>query len=147
MLESAISARQEIPDLSPWPTPLGLLARVRAELGDRTNARALLGEARTIVEAYPDAGMFPDLLEHQERELGKRRQSEPMLDEELTDRELAVLRLFDGELSHRQLGESLFVSINTIKTHVRSIYRKLGVSSRDEALEIARESGIVNWEV
>jgi len=133
--------------ISPWPTHLGLLvlARVMAELGDRTNSRALLGEARTIVEAYPDAGIFPDLLEHQERGLGKRRQSEPMLDGDLTDRELAVLRHFDGELSHRQIGESLYVSINTIKTHFRSIYRKLGVSSRDEALERARERGIVNW--
>lgn len=94
MLESALSACQEIPDLSPWPTPLGLLAlaRVRAEFGDRANTRALLGEARTIVEAYPDAGMFSDLLEHLERELGKRRQSEPMLDGELTDRELAAYR-------------------------------------------------------
>lgn len=149
VLEEALSARREIPDLSPWPTALGLLAlaRVRAELGDRAKARVLLDEARTIVEAYPDAGIFPDLLEHQERELGKRKQSEPMLDGELTDRELAVLRLFHGDLSHRQIGESLYVSINTVKTHVKSIYRKLGVSSRDEALERARERGIVKWEV
>ncbi len=103
--------------ISPRPTHLGLfvLARVRAELGDRTNARALLGEARTIVEAYPDAGMFPDLLEHQERELDNGRQREPALNGELTDRELAVLRLFDGDLSHRQIGECLYVSINTIR--------------------------------
>jgi LuxR family maltose regulon positive regulatory protein len=53
------------------------------------------------------------------------------------------LRLFDGELSQRQIGENLFVSINTVKSHVKSIYRKLGVSSREEALERAREQALI----
>jgi LuxR family maltose regulon positive regulatory protein len=95
------------------------------------------------VEAYPDAGILPTLLERQERELNKRRRRETALTEELTARELAVLRLFDGERSHRQMEESLYVSINTVKTHVKSIYRKLGVSSRDEALTRAREKALL----
>jgi LuxR family maltose regulon positive regulatory protein len=131
--------------VNPWPTLLGLLAlvRVRAAVDDRAGALALLDEAREVVEAYPDAGMFPELLKRQERELGKRRQKETALTEELTDRELAVLRLFDGDLSHRQMGQSLYVSVNTVKTHVKSIYRKLGVSSRDGALERARERALI----
>jgi len=104
------------------------LARVRCTLGDRAAARKLLEEVREIVEAYPDAGIFPDLIERQERELGKGSQRGPSPDGKLTDRERAVLRLFDGELSQRQIGENLFVSINTVKSHVKSIYRKLGVS-------------------
>lgn len=145
MLEEALSTRRRVPDLSPWPTPLALLAlaRVRSARRDRAGARSLLREARTIVEAYPDAGILPTLLERQERELNKRRRRETALTEELTARELAVLRLFDGERSHRQMEESLYVSINTVKTHVKSIYRKLGVSSRDEALTRAREKALL----
>jgi ATP/maltotriose-dependent transcriptional regulator MalT len=45
--------------------------------------------------------------------------------------------------SHRQIGQSLYVYINTVKTHVRSIYRKLGVSSRDDALQRAREIALI----
>jgi LuxR family maltose regulon positive regulatory protein len=139
-LESALSVRRS-QDVNPWPTLLGLLAlaKVRSERGDRAGARTLLDEARDTIDAYPDAGIFPDLLEQQERELGKRRQKETAHNGELTERELAVLRLFDGELSHRQIGENLYVSLNTVKTHVRSIYRKLGVSSREQALEQARK--------
>jgi LuxR family maltose regulon positive regulatory protein len=141
VLEEVLFARRKIPDLSPWPTPLALLAlgKVRSERSDFTGARELLDEARKIVESYPDAGIFPVLLERQERELGRRRHKGTAQNGELTERELAVLRLFDGELSHRQIGENLYVSLNTVKTHVRSIYRKLGVSSREAALERARE--------
>jgi LuxR family transcriptional regulator, maltose regulon positive regulatory protein len=143
-LESGLSARRS-QDVNPWPTLLGLLAlaRVRAARGDRTGARALLGEARDVVEAYPDAGIFPDLLKRQERELIKGRERESALTEALTERELAVLRLFDGDDSYRQIGQTLYVSINTVKTHVRSIFRKLEVSSRDEALERARERALI----
>jgi len=143
-LKNGLSERRS-KDVNPWPTLLGLLAlaRVRAALDDRVGARALLDEAREVVDAYPDAGIFPELLERQEHELGKRRQREAALTEELTDRELAVLRLFDGELSHRQIGQSLYVSVNTVKTHVKSIYRKLGVSSRDAALERARAKALI----
>ena len=73
--------------------------------------------------------MFPDLLERQEHELSKRRRTESALTEVLTERELAVLRLFDGDDSYRQIGQSLYVSVNTVKTHVRSIFRK-GILAR-----------------
>jgi LuxR family maltose regulon positive regulatory protein len=143
-LERGLSARRSH-DVNPWPTLLGLLslARVKEARGDRAGARMLLDEARDVVEAYPDAGIIPELLERQERELGQRRQRETELTEVLTDRELAVLRLFDGDDTYRQIGQSLYVSVNTVKTHVRSIFRKLGVSSRDEALERARERALI----
>jgi LuxR family maltose regulon positive regulatory protein len=60
----------------------------------------------------------------------------------LTERELAVLRLLDGERSNREIGRILYVSPNTIKAHVKSIYRKLGVSSREEAAEQGRARGL-----
>ena len=45
----------------------------------------------------------------------------------LTERELAVLQLLPGTLSLREIAEKLYVSLNTVKTHVQAIYRKLGV--------------------
>src|SRR5215208_1458343 len=93
-LESGLSARRRLPGLSPWPTLIGLLALapVRAARGDRAGGRAVLAEARDILEAFPDAGMFPELLERQERRLRAREPREGQLDGELTERELDVLR-------------------------------------------------------
>jgi LuxR family maltose regulon positive regulatory protein len=60
-------------------------------------------------------------------------------DQELTQRELRVLKLLHGDLSERAIGRELYVAHNTVHSHVRSIYRKLGVSSRASALQRARE--------
>jgi ATP/maltotriose-dependent transcriptional regulator MalT len=57
----------------------------------------------------------------------------------LTDRELTILRLLPTRLSQREIADELFVSVNTVKTHSRAIYRKLGVSSRQAATDRARE--------
>lgn len=62
---------------------------------------------------------------------------------ELTDRELAVLRLLPGRLTQREIGNALYLSMNTVKTHIRNIYGKLAVSSRDEAVEVARSMGLL----
>ena len=63
--------------------------------------------------------------------------------ETLTERELRVLRLLASDLSERDIGRELYVSHNTVHSHVRSIYRKLGVSSRARALERTRELRIL----
>ena len=137
-LESGLSARRRLRAMSPWPTLVGLLALAQVLIArrDRSEARAVLTEARTIVEVYPDAGIFPDLFERQERKLRRTRRSRTgSLDGQLTERELEVLRLLDGDLPVSELGKLLYVSPSTIRTHVKSIYRKLGVSSRKEAVE------------
>lgn len=56
----------------------------------------------------------------------------------LTERERRVLRLLATDLSYAEIAAELVVSINTIKTQVKSIYRKLNIGSRDEAKEISR---------
>jgi len=56
----------------------------------------------------------------------------------LTDSELAVLRFLPSHLTNQEIAESLFLSINTVKTHLRSAYRKLGVASRRAAIARAR---------
>ena len=63
--------------------------------------------------------------------------------EELTERELTVLRLLPSELSQREIGAALYVSLNTVKSHARSIYRKLNVDTRDEAVSRARSAGLL----
>jgi LuxR family transcriptional regulator, maltose regulon positive regulatory protein len=144
-LESGLSARRRLPGLSPWPTLIGLLAlaQVHAVRGDRAGARTVLAEARTILERYPDAGIFPELLERQERKLRARKPREGQLDGELTERELDVLRLLGGESSVRQIAQSLYVAPSTVRTQVKSVYRKLGVSSRKEAVEEAHVRGLI----
>jgi LuxR family transcriptional regulator, maltose regulon positive regulatory protein len=57
---------------------------------------------------------------------------------ELSERELAVLRLLASKLSQREIAAELYVSFNTVKTHTRAIFRKLGVASRAEAVDRAR---------
>jgi LuxR family maltose regulon positive regulatory protein len=59
--------------------------------------------------------------------------------ETLSQQELRVLRLLVAGLSNVDIARELVVSTNTVKTHVKSIYRKLNISSRDEAREVARE--------
>jgi LuxR family transcriptional regulator, maltose regulon positive regulatory protein len=54
-----------------------------------------------------------------------------------------VLRLLPTELTLREIGRELFVAHNTVKSHTRTIYAKLGVGSRDEAVIAARGAGIL----
>ena len=76
-------------------------------------------------------------------ESSARKPRQGQLDGELTERELAVLRLLVGELSTSQIAQNLYVSPSTVRTHVKSIYRKLGVSSRKDAVLEARVKRLV----
>ena len=62
----------------------------------------------------------------------------------LTGAELRLLPLLATHLSFREIGERLYVSRNTIKTQAISVYRKLGVSSRSDAIERASSLGLVD---
>jgi len=63
--------------------------------------------------------------------------------EELSARELRVLRLLASELTQREIGAELYLSLNTIKSHTRSIFRKLGASTREQAVARARELELI----
>jgi LuxR family maltose regulon positive regulatory protein len=47
------------------------------------------------------------------------------------------------DLSQREIGNELFVSLNTVKSHTRTLFRKLGVSGRPEAVALARDRGLL----
>jgi LuxR family transcriptional regulator, maltose regulon positive regulatory protein len=144
-LESGLSVRQRFSFLSPWPTVLALLvlAPVHVARRDRVGARAVLAEAHAILEAFPDAGMFPELLERQERRLRMSKGREESLNGELTKRELDVLVLLADHLTTQQIGSNLYVTPNTIRTHIKSIYRKLEVHSRKKAVEQAHARELI----
>jgi LuxR family maltose regulon positive regulatory protein len=124
-----------------------LLARLRRETGDRAGARDALDEALRSAESASDLGKVEELLAETERRLtvgrARRAHGEELPGDELSERELTVLRLLPTRLSQREIGESLYVSVNTVKTHTKSIFRKLGVSTREEAVAKARELGLV----
>ncbi len=61
----------------------------------------------------------------------------------LTDRERVVLSRLDDQTTLRQIATELFVTRNTVKSQVRSVYRKLGVSTRAEAQALARQAGLL----
>jgi LuxR family transcriptional regulator, maltose regulon positive regulatory protein len=61
----------------------------------------------------------------------------------LSEREMAVLALLPSLLSAREIATEFTVSVNTVKSHIRSIYAKLGVSTRREAVLHAQERGLV----
>ena len=67
----------------------------------------------------------------------------PALREDLSDGELRVLGYLPSNLSAPQIGRDLYISLNTVKTHMRHIYAKLGVHGRTEAVERARELGLL----
>ena len=58
--------------------------------------------------------------------------------EPLTERELDVVRFLPSRLTVREIADELYISQNTLKFHLKVIYRKLGVSSRAEASEMVR---------
>jgi LuxR family transcriptional regulator, maltose regulon positive regulatory protein len=126
-----------------------LLSRAEARQlqGDPGGAADLAAAARTVVERCPDPGILREMLARTERRLhlaSRRRAGKGDAPAgELTDRELAVLRLFPSELSQREIASTLYVSLNTVKTHARSIYRKLNVDTRDQAVARARELGVL----
>lgn len=61
----------------------------------------------------------------------------------LTSSELAVLRFLPSHMTNQEIAEALFLSINTVKTHLRSVYRKLGVSTRRQAIACGGKLGLL----
>jgi LuxR family maltose regulon positive regulatory protein len=109
-------------------------------LGDTDSVATALAEARGTVDSCPDAGILEERLAALERHPPTRPGRK---DTALSERELTILRALAGPLSQRDIGRELYLSHNTIHSHTRSIYRKLGASSRAEALRHARERGLI----
>ncbi len=116
-------------------------ATVLRSLGEHKAVAVAIADARSVLEQCPDPGVLAEMLPSFERKVQIRR----VLSEDrgLTPRELGVLRLLRSELSERDIGRELYVSHYTVHSHVRSIYRKLAVSSRADALARSRELNLL----
>ncbi|MEP7202991.1 MAG: LuxR C-terminal-related transcriptional regulator [Ilumatobacteraceae bacterium] len=105
---------------------------------------ALITEARGVIERCIDPGIAGRYLWRTESRHRLGGAATPTvrtasLVEQLTERELAVLRFLPSQLSQRDISSELYVSLNTVKTHCTAIYRKLGVGDRKSAVQAARE--------
>src|SRR5262249_17652127 len=109
-------------------------------------ALQLLEEARDILKGKPKLGVLPAAVDALADEIDAMPANGNGAGSGLTAAELRLLPLLSTHLSFREIGERLFVSRNTIKTQAISVYRKLGVSSRSEAIARAAELGLVGAE-
>jgi len=120
-----------------------LLAALHHGYGDLPGARTLLRRAEELVERLVDPGVLPTLLQQTTRMLGTAAPSRGgEMGASLTERELVVLRLLATRLSTREISQELHVSVNTVRSQVRGIYRKLGVTSRAQAVAHAGQLGL-----
>ena len=142
--EHALRIRRRWFGISPWPVIDSMLrlAPVLYDLGERPAATALLGEVREVLTAWPDGAEAQWARLHR---LERRSAASPRgaAGEALTEREVTVLRLLRGSLSLREIGQQLYLSPNTVKTHATAIYRKLAVSTRQDAIARGRDIGIL----
>jgi LuxR family maltose regulon positive regulatory protein len=165
--ESLARARAEQPP-HPHPTTLleGWLLQALADraTGELEVAREALDRALALAEREPFRNAFllngpavrellelqaqngtahPALLEVLLDGVGEDLVSGAAPAEPLTEREQRILRYLPTMLTNAEIGAEVFVSLNTVKTHLRSIYRKLGASGRADAVERARKLGLL----
>ena len=162
--ESRLSAA---PDRS-HPTPaeierLVLLARAQLQLGKRPKAADTLRRAveqgrpddhiRVFVDHGPEllsllrglAGRYPDtylaqVVDHaQQIPTPSGNEPSTQIVEPLTGREREVLGHLPSHLTQREIAANMYVSLNTVKTHSKAVYRKLGAGSRAQAVQLARQ--------
>jgi LuxR family maltose regulon positive regulatory protein len=122
-----------------WGQPLDLgdslieLGTGHALLGDLGRAAEVFDETEALLAGCAHAGALPERLAAARR--AARLTRAPDARSALSDRERTVLRLLGSGLTEREIGRELYLSFNTVHSHVKAIYRKLGVSSRAEAVE------------
>jgi LuxR family maltose regulon positive regulatory protein len=151
-----------------WEVQAFLLQAIACDaLGDAGAARRALEQA--LDRAEPESLLFPflydpapELLDRHRRhgtahagliagilnvlagsEPGSRPSGPPRLREPLSHAEARVLRYLPTKLSAPEIAEEMYLSVNTVKTHLRHLYDKLGVHRRHEAVEQARSLGLL----
>ncbi|MGV9803745.1 LuxR C-terminal-related transcriptional regulator [Mycobacterium sp. NPDC003449] len=122
-------------------------ADIHNHLGDRQTATASRNEAGALLHGGVDTDIAQRFSPHTDlRAMGNpvstSTRAQPVR-EELTPKELEVVGLLATRLSRREIGQRLYVSLNTVKTHQRALYRKLGVQDRRAAVKRARDLGLL----
>ena len=144
-LTQAMRARPSLTCVLPTlaARPRLVLARVYTAIGDHTTARHLLRELDDILLRRPALGTLVNQVAELHRILTVGPQVGVPGSSPLTSAELRLLPYLQTHLTIRGIGDRLFVSRNTVSSEVASIYRKLGVSSRHDAVQRATEIGLL----
>jgi LuxR family maltose regulon positive regulatory protein len=136
---------------SPQPTvghahALLMLAQVRTARSKLARAAGDLRRAQRSIAEFRDPGRLPAIAASVERDLMAARANgkERHIVEQPSPAELAVLRGLVTGLSRREIGDRLYISLNTVKSHTRELYRKLAATSRNDAVARAEALGLLN---
>jgi LuxR family maltose regulon positive regulatory protein len=144
----ALDARRLLERMNGFPQWLVVetaawLARVEIRLSDGPAARALLARAARLHAQVDDAPVLARWVHEGWARADAFAESATGDGPTLTPAELRILRLLPSHLSFREIGARLHVSTNTVKTQALSVYRKLDVSSRSEAVARGHAAGLI----
>ena len=117
------------------------LGRACLSLDDPAGARVVLRQAREILRRRPDLGILPAQVEELWSKLDRTRGGTVGV-ASLTTAELRLLPLLPTHLTFREIAQRLFVSQHTVKSQALSLYRKLGVASRSQAVQRLQQLGL-----
>ncbi len=119
------------------------LARVYLSMADLTTARHLVREVDDLLLERPGLGVLVDQTAALHETLASSVDHGGSGASPLSPAELRLLPYLQTHLTFREIAERLYVSRNTVSSQVTSIYRKLGVSSRTEAVDQATQVGLI----
>ena len=111
-----------------------LLAATERLVGHGPGALEAVDRAQEVLDRLPDAGGLVARAAALRAALAAPSRHATEFGEELSEREVVVLRLAADGLQQREIADQLFISYNTVKSHLKAAYRKLGVTSRDAAI-------------
>jgi LuxR family maltose regulon positive regulatory protein len=118
-------------------------SRIAARLDHDALARDLLAELHQRMSRFADGMTAMRARAEEVRKLVNAHDALEMIGEPLTERELDVLRLLQGAMSLHEISVELYLSTNTVKSHARAVYRKLGAHSRADAVRRARHLTLI----
>lgn len=144
LLARASSARRRLSAAMPGLSVQILIeiARAHVVLSDVDVARSFIRQAEAIIRQRPDLGVLPSEVEEAKESMANIGSGKARLPT-LTKAELRLLPYLATHMSFPEIGEELFVSRHTVKSQATSIYRKLGSSTRSEAIAKAYEIGLL----
>ena len=144
LLSRAQRLRPQLTYAMPWISVQTRLELARAYLtmADAGGAETMLREIDGLLRRQPDLGTLPAEVQELRSSLQTMRVQAPGAST-LTEAELRVLPYLATHLSFREIGERLFLSRHTIKSHAMAIYHKLSVTSRSDAVERAGALGLL----
>jgi len=147
LLERAVQLARHWGQVSVLVGGLTSLAAAQWAIGDQAAARRTLDQAHEANVAEPARPRTVHQLAELDARIGRdavrQARRHRHLVEDLTDRELAILRALRGPLSAREIGAEMHLSINTVKGYTKSLYRKLNVVTRNEAVRQGHDLGLI----